>query len=154
MFQEIFLTFLLSALPIVELRGAIPLGIVIYGLPVWLTFVITILGNILPAFFLIPLIGKVDGFLSRHSALWQRVFTKILDRTRDNHVKKFELLKEFALVLLVAIPLPLTGVWTASLAAYIFGIPFKKALPLIFVGLLISAVLVTLATIGVLTFIS
>ena len=58
-------------------------------------------------------------------------------------------MKEFALVVLVAIPLPLTGAWTASLAAYIFGIPYKKAIPLIFLGLVIAGVIVTLVTVGV-----
>ena len=153
MLLEIIYTFVLAMVPVVELRGSIPLGVLVYGLPVWLVFTVSLLGNIVPPLFLIPLIGRIEIFLERHFPFWNRVLGDILKKTRDNHEKRFELLKEFALVTFVALPLPLTGAWTASLAAYIFGIHFKKALPLIFVGLIISATLVTLATMGVLTFI-
>jgi len=149
MFLHSLYTLILSASPLLELRGAIPLGIVVYSLPIWLVLILALVGNIIPPLFLIPIIGKLEGFLENHFPFWQRVFAKILKRTRDNHEKKFEYLKEFALVVLVAIPFPLTGAWSASLAAYIFGIPYKKAIPLIFLGLVIASVIVTLVTIGV-----
>ena len=63
-------------------------------------------------------------------------------------------MKEFILVLFVAIPLPMTGVWTASLVAYVFGIPFRKAIPLIFVGVVIAGVIVVLTTMGIITLFS
>ena len=109
------------------------------------------IGNIIPAFILIPFIGRASVFLSEKSDLWKSFFSYFLARTRNNHAKKFELLKEFALVVLVAIPLPLTGVWTASLVAYIFDIPSRKAIPLIFIGVIIAGMIVTLATLGLIT---
>jgi uncharacterized membrane protein len=147
--MEVLKILFISMVPIIELRGAIPIAIAVYGFSWFLALSLAVIGNMIPPLFLIPLLGRVDTILSKYSALWRRVFAHFLNRTRDNHSKKFELLKEFALIILVAIPLPLTGAWTASLAAYIFGIPFKKAIPLIFVGLVIAGIIVTLATLGI-----
>ena len=66
MFLHSLYTFILSASPVVELRGAIPLGIVVYSLPVWLVLVLALIGNIIPPLFLIPIIGRLEGFLERH----------------------------------------------------------------------------------------
>ena len=138
-------------LPVVELRGAIPFAMATYGFSPWEALLVAVIGNIIPAFILVPFIGRAGVFLSEKSELWKSFFSYFLVRTRNNHTKKFELLKEFALVVLVAIPLPLTGVWTASLVAYIFDIPFRKAIPLIFIGVVIAGVIVTLATLGFIT---
>lgn len=141
-------------LPIVELRGAIPFAMTAYGFSAWAAFSVAVVGNIIPAFFLVPLIGRVDAFLSEKSGLWKKVFSHFLERTRNNHEKKIEIFKEFALVVLVAIPLPLTGVWTASLVAYVFGIPPRKAIPLIFAGVVIAGAIVVLTTMGFISFFS
>ena len=145
---EIIHVFIISMLPVVELREAIPFGMTVYGVSGLTAFLVAIVGNIIPAFFLVPLVGRVGAFLAEKSELWKKIFFHFLNKTRDNHEKKFELMKEFALLVLVAIPLPFTGVWTASLAAYVFGIPFRKAIPLMFVGVVIAGAIVTLATAG------
>jgi len=138
-------------LPIVELRGAIPFAMATYGFSAWEALSVAVIGNIIPAFILVPFIGRAGAFLSEKSDLWKRFFSYFLAKTRNNHEKKFEIFKEFALVVLVAVPLPLTGVWTASLVAYIFDIPFRKAIPLIFIGVIIAGMIVTLATLGFIT---
>ena len=148
MLQELHILFI-SMLPIIELRGSIPVAIAIYGFPVWKALLVAVIGNIIPALFIISLIGKVDEYLSKRSPLWQRLYSHYITKTRDNHQKKFELVKEFVLVVLVAIPLPLTGAWTAALVAYIFGIPMRNAIPLILLGLIIAGIIVVLATAGV-----
>ena len=134
--------------PVVEISGAIPLAIVSFHFSPFQAYVLALSGNLIPPLFLIPLLGRVDAFLSARSALWQRYFTRFLERTRDNHIKKFEVLKELTLFVLLVIPTPLTGVWTASLLAHIFGIPFKKAIPLIVVGQLIAGGVVVATTLG------
>jgi len=151
MFLETLNILIISFLPIVELRGAIPFAILVYDFSPWTAYLLAVIGNIVPPLLLIPFIGRVDAFLSERSGLWRRAFTHFLDKTRDNHSKKFKRLKEFTLVVLVAVPLPITGAWTASLVAYIFGIPFRKAIPLIFLGLLISGAIVLTATLGLIT---
>ncbi|MBI2674092.1 MAG: small multi-drug export protein [Candidatus Zambryskibacteria bacterium] len=141
-------------LPVVELRGAIPVAMTVYGFSAWMAFFVAVIGNMVPAFFLVPLIGAIGDFLSEKSDLFRKTFSSFLSRTRNNHEQKFARLKEFTLVVLVAIPLPFTGVWTASLVAYVFGIPFRKAVPLIFLGVVIAGVIVVLTTMGIITLFS
>lgn len=154
MIPDFFHILIIAASPIVELRGAIPVAITMYDFSPLAAFCLALIGNIIPPLVLIPCLGFVDKFFQERSEYWRRFFGTLLRRTRDNHEKKFELLKEFALVILVAIPLPLTGAWSASLAAYVFGIPFRKAIPLIFLGLIIAGAIVLGATVGVTTFFS
>ena len=148
MFIEIINILLISMSPVVELRGSIPFAILSYNFPVWLALLVSVVGNVIPPLFLIPIISRAGALLSDRSNLWQRMFAHALQKTRDNHEKKFEILKEFTLVVLVAIPLPFTGVWTASLASYVFGIPFRKAILLISLGVILAGIIVTLVTIG------
>ena len=74
---------------------------------------------------------------------FDKFFTFLFERTRRKHSKKFEKWGALALITFVAIPLPITGGWSGALAAFVFGIPFKKALPLIFSGVIIAGVIVT-----------
>lgn len=142
-------TFLVAMSPVFELRGAIPLAIGVYGLPVWSAYVFAVVGNLVPALS-IPIIGIVVGRLSARFSFFDRFFIWLFAHTRKKHEGKFERYREFALILFVAIPLPFTGVWTASLAAFVFGIPFKKAFPLIGIGVIIAGIIVTLVTLGIL----
>ena len=148
MFQEIFYIFIIAMSPIVEISGAIPLAIVKFNFSPWEAYSVALLGNLIPPLFLIPFLGRVDALLSARSALWQKYFGKILARTKDNHEKKFLVLKESLLFLLLVIPTPLTGVWTVSLLAHIFGISLRKAYPLIVGGQLVAGVVVLGATLG------
>jgi uncharacterized membrane protein len=136
---------IISMLPIFELRGGIPAGAVL-GMPVWQAAVFAVIGNMIPIPFILWLLGPVSRWLSEHSRTMRRFFDWLFARTRRRHTQSFERWKEFALVIFVAIPLPITGAWTGSVAAFLFGIPFRVALPLIFVGVMIAAVVVSLAT--------
>jgi len=143
------ITLIIGALPISELRGAIPIAIGVYNMPIPVAFFWAVLGNIIPVIFILWFLEKVSNFLSHRIYFFNRFFTWLFENTRKNHSQKFELLKEFALVILVAVPLPFTGAWTGALAAFVFGIPFKKAFPLIVLGILIAGVIVTCATMGI-----
>jgi len=142
-------TFLIAMSPVFELRGAIPLAIGLYGLPVWSAYFFAVVGNLVPSLSIL-LIGVLSNWLSHKFSFFDRLFTWLFARTRGQHAKKFERYKDFALILFVAIPLPFTGVWTASLAAFVFGIPFRRAFPLIGIGVIIAGIIVTLLTLGVL----
>jgi uncharacterized membrane protein len=150
--KEYLLTLLTAAAPVAELRGSIPLALGIYGMPVATAFILSIVGNMIPVFFILWLLDPVQKFLSKNFKFMNRFFTWLFSWTRSRHAKKFERYEAFALILLVAIPLPMTGAWTGSLAAFVFGIPYKKALPLIFLGVLIAGTIVTLASTGVIKF--
>ena len=141
-------TFLIAMTPIGELRASIPVALGIYGLSVWTAFLFSVLGNLIPVIFLLLFFEKLSDYLSRHSNLSNRFFSWLFKRTRENNKEKFKRWKEFALIILVAIPFPFTGAWTGSICAFVFGVPAKKAFSLITAGVLIAGTIVTLATVG------
>jgi len=145
--------FLIAMSPIFELRGSIPVALGVYHLPIWSTYLVSIIGNLVPVVFLLLLLESVSGYLSQRSYFFNRFFTWLFERTRKKHANKFERWKEFALVIFVAIPIPFTGAWTGSLCAFVFGIPFKKAFPLIALGVIMAGLIVTLTTLGIINFI-
>lgn len=143
-------TFIVSMLPIVELRGAIPVGVA-FGLPVWQAALISIVGNIIPAPFIIAFIRVIMDWLRTKSKAMQK-FVAWLEKKgtgpKADQVRKAEF---WGLMLFVAVPLPGTGAWTGSLVAALLDIRMKRALPPIILGVLIAAVIVSLATAGVVT---
>jgi uncharacterized membrane protein len=145
------ITMLVGAAPISELRGAIPLAIGVYQMSPWNAFFWAVLGNILPIIFVLWFLESVSNYLSRRFYFFNRFFTWLFERTRKKHSRHFEIWGGLALMVFVAIPLPLTGGWSGAVAAFVFGIPYKKALPLICLGIVIAGVIVTLASIGVLS---
>ena len=148
-FTEEIKTILTAMTPIFELRGSIPLALTVFNLPIWSAFLLSILGNLIPVIFILWFLEFVSNFLSNRSLMFKRFFNWLFERTKRNHQKKFDKWQSLALLILVAIPLPLTGAWTGSLVAFVFGIPKKKAFLLISIGVLIAGVIVTLSTLGI-----
>jgi uncharacterized membrane protein len=142
-------TFLIAATPFIELRGSIPIALFGFNLSVLSAFIFSVLGNIFPCIFILLFLDKVSSFLSRKNLYFKRFFTWLFNRTKNKNQNNFEKYKELFLILFVAIPLPVTGAWTGSLCAFLFNVPFKKALPLISLGVMISGVIVTLISLGI-----
>ncbi len=142
-------TFLLAMTPLFELRAAIPLALGVYKLPLWSAYLFSVAGNVIPVILILWLLETVANFLSKHFYFFNRFFAWLFERTRNHHKHKFERWEALALVILVAIPLPLTGAWTGALVAFVFGIPFKKAFLLISAGVMIAGLIVALATLGI-----
>jgi len=140
--------FLTAMLPIVELRGAIPLGLISYDLPVWQVFITAILGNLVPVVLLYLFLGIIIKWLQKYGNFWQRFFSWLFARTHKRHSAKFEKYGSLALLLFVAIPLPMTGGWTGVLLAYLFGITLKHTLQYVLGGLIIAGLIVTGITLG------
>lgn len=141
--------FLIAMSPLFELRGSIPLALGIYNVPVLPAFFISVIGNLVPVIFLLWLLKSVSRILMQRFSFFDRFFNWLFERARRKHTAKFERWKEYALIVLVAIPLPFTGAWTGSLCAFVFGIPFKKAFPLIALGVIIAGVIVTLLSLAI-----
>ncbi len=150
--NDIVKIFLTAMTPIGELRASIPLGLTILHQPWFLVFVISVIGNMIPPVFILWLFPKVSGWLMSHSNLMNRFLTWLFDRTRKKAHARIEKYGDLALIIFVAIPLPNTGAWTGTLAAWLFGIPMKRALPNILYGVLIAGVIVTLITAGLINF--
>lgn len=144
--KEIFLILLLGASPISEVRGAIPVGFLIFDLNIFWVYFIAVLGNFIIVPFALVFLKYFSDFLIRRFYFFNRLLNYIFSRTRDHHAHKFEKWEHWALLILVAIPLPFTGAWTGSVAAFLFDIPFKKSLALILGGILIAGLIVSLLT--------
>ncbi|MAF79692.1 ligand-binding protein SH3 [bacterium] len=136
------LTVLIAALPVAELRGAIPLAVFVWNISPLTAFFLAVIGNFL---IVIPLLWfwhfAVHRLAKRYHFV-HRCKEWMFDRTHRRHGGKFELLKEFALFFLVAIPLPFTGAWTGTVAAYLFGVPFWRAVLWIGLGIIFAGILV------------
>ncbi len=143
-------TLLIAMLPIAELRAAIPLAITTFDLSWWSAYLWAVIGNIIPAIFLLLFLDPVARFLRKHSRAFDRFFEWVFTRTRKRFISKSQKYGRFiALVLFVAIPLPITGAWTGSAAAFLFGIPFSRSWPAVCLGVCISGVIVTITTVGI-----
>lgn len=154
MFWKILLVFLVSMVPLIELRGAIPIAIGIgVELPVWAILIIAVIGNLLP----VPIIYLfARKFLEWGSKVKWKPFKKICNFCLKKGEKAGEkLLKKAgnggtytALFLFVAIPLPGTGAWTGTLAASILNLDFKKTITAISAGVLVAGLIMLLASLG------
>ncbi len=138
---------LMSMVPMTELRLAIPIGCGL-GLPAWQSFVAAVVGNMLPVPFIVLFIRRIFAFIRRHWSFLNGILDRIEKKAENNmeRVQRFEIL---GLCLFVAIPLPGTGAWTGSLIAALLDIRLRRALPTIFLGVLIAGVIVTLISYGV-----
>ncbi len=132
------LVFLISMIPIVELRGAIPVGVAL-GVDSWLLYFLCVLGNCIPVPFIV--------FIARPLIDWllKTKFLKGVGNWLENKVRKHsdKVLKYevFGLLLFVAIPIPGTGAWTGALIAALLDIRIKKSFPSILAGVMIAGII-------------
>ncbi|MCF7794477.1 MAG: small multi-drug export protein [Candidatus Cloacimonetes bacterium] len=136
--------FLLAMLPIFELRGSIPMGIHYYHLPYWKVIPISLAGNMIPIFFILLFFGFITKICFKFK-FTRKILEAVFRRTRSKSeiIEKYE---EVGLMIFVAIPLPVTGAWTGSLAAYLMGLSFWKSILFIFLGVFIASVVVSFLT--------
>ena len=140
---------LCSALPIIELRGGIPLGAVL-GLAWWESFWLAIVGNMLPVPFILLFVNRVIARMSRSKfKLFHKIGSWLLRKAEKNR-ERIEKYGFGGVCLFVAVPLPVTGAWTGSLVAATVGMRFWRALLSAFLGVLIAATLVTMISYGAL----
>ncbi|AKB80035.1 Small multidrug export protein [Methanosarcina horonobensis HB-1 = JCM 15518] len=135
----------IGALPISELRGAIPVAMGIYGMGPLEAYFLSVLGNLIPVVPLLLFLEPVSKNLRRYR-IFDIFFTWLFSRTRRNHSENFEKYGLLALTLFVAVPLPVTGAWTGCAAAFVFGIRFKHSFPAIAAGVMIAGIIVTAVT--------
>ena len=140
MLKAELITFLMAMVPVVELRGAIPYG-VLAGLSVHTAFILAVIGNLLPIPFLVVFTRKVFEWLRTKSEGLDRMVRK-LEAKADKNKELVERSEFFGLMILVAIPLPGTGAWT------MLDMRLKRAMPAIIVGVLVAGIIVTTLTYG------
>ena len=147
MFEE-FQIFLLAMTPIGELRLAIPVGLGVYNLNHGLVYFISVIGNLIPVIFILLFLAPVSNLLSKKSKIFHKFFSWLFKRTEKKYNSKMERYGLPALAAFIAIPLPITGGWTGALIAFLFKVPFKKAFPIITLGVMTAGIIVLLLTQG------
>jgi uncharacterized membrane protein len=148
MIESFAYTFLWSISPIFELRAAIPLGYLHFGLTIQQTFFIALFGNFLAGAIILALLPKIVLFIENYIPIFHTFMNWVFHHTRKKHSHKVEIMGEIVLIFFVAIPLPGSGAWTGALVSYLFGIKYWKAIMLIFIGLTISGISVALLTLS------
>ncbi len=143
---KIITTFLISMVPVIELRGAIPVG---YGkgLNIWVAVAVSIIGNLVPVPFIIVFIRKIFALIRRLLPKFDGLVSRLEKRAenKSDMVKRYSF---WGLFLLVAIPLPGTGAWTGALVAAMLDMRLKRAMPAITLGVIAAAIVVAFITCG------
>lgn len=141
-------TLVTAMMPILEIRGAIPVGVA-SGLDPWLAFAVGFVGNMLPIPILILLTRKIIEWLKEHNMLVK--LTAWLENKGSKGAQKVQKYSFWGLFILVAIPLPGTGAWTGALVASLLDMRLKRALPAIAMGVAVAGLIVLLVTYGVIS---
>lgn len=141
MWQELLVVFGISMVPVLELRGAIPIAIA-YDIPWQIAYLLCVVGNMFPVPFVIAYMKPIFGFIRR-----SKLFVKFIDWLENRTMKKAETVLKYsgiALFIFVAIPAPGTGAWTGAMIAAILGMRMKYSVPWIALGVAVAGMIVTL----------
>ena len=133
------IVFIISMIPILELRGALLVAGPLLGVPVSTAIPLCVIGNIIPVPFILLLITPIFNWMKgtkRLKPLVDKLESKAI--SKSDKIEKYEF---WGLVLFVGIPLPGTGAWTGSLIAALLGIRFKKAFPAVIIGICMATVI-------------
>ena len=140
-FWKCVIVFIIGMVPIIELRGAIPVGMVWLDNDYPLVLALSLAGNLIIVPFIVLLFNKIL-YIMRKIKITAKIADK-LEKRAEKNTAKIENLMFVGLMLFVAIPLPGTGAWTASMIAGLMKLPLKKAIPPIVLGVVIAAGIVT-----------
>lgn len=142
--QDCVALFFLSMVPVVELRGAIPMGIAM-GIPPGVTWLVSVAGNMVPVPFIILFIRRIFMWMKRRGGTMSRIVSR-MEKKADRGADLFYRYELLGLCILVAIPLPGTGAWTGALVAAMLRMRMRSAVPAIGLGVCIAgAIMLTLS---------
>ncbi len=131
----------MSMVPLIEQRGAIPVGIFVYNIDYFSVFFISLVGSFVPAPFIYIFFNRIFTWMKTISYFDK--FTIFVDKKIRKNSKKLEKYEEIGLITFVGVPLPTTGLWTGSAVAAVLGLNFKKSMVCVFIGGVISAAIIT-----------
>lgn len=144
--SKLLMTLLWAMVPVVELRGAIPIGMGM-GLDLSTSVVVAIIGNMIPVPFIMLFIRQIFKWMRKVNKTFARVVDRMEEKA-NKHRDKVTKYGFWGLFILVAIPLPGTGAWTGALVAAVMELRFKTALPAIFLGVVGAAIIVSIVSYG------
>ncbi len=140
-------TFLIAAIPVTELRAALPLAYKLYGMSAFWSWFYAVAGTFFTMVVIILALDPIAKILSKHIKLFEKFFIWLFEHTRKKADKKMQKYGSWAIFILSASPIPLVGGMTGALAAFIFNVPLKKSLPLLLAGTMVSGAIVLAVTI-------
>lgn len=146
-FLKYLTVFGMALLPVVELRGAVPYGMAL-DLNPFLVYLLSVIGNLLPAPFIILFVRRIFGWMKTKSEFLRNIVQKMENKaaSKIDTVRKYEM---FGLLIFVAIPAPGTGAWTGALIAAMLEMRLKQAMPSIILGVMIAGVIMLIISGGV-----
>ena len=150
MFLKYLIVSLISMVPLIELRGAIPYAVG-FQLPLLPSYIVAILGNMLPVPFIFLFARKILEW-GKDKKLTKKFFTFCLEKGNKGGKKLQEKAGRnvyFALFLFVGIPLPGTGAWTGTLAASLLNLDFKKSVIAIMGGVVLAGIIMGVISLGI-----
>jgi len=136
---------LMSMVPLIEQRGAIPMGILAFHMNPFLVFVASLIGSFIPSPFIYLFFNKIFAWMKTVKQLTK--FTNFVEKKVQKGSKQLEKYKEIGLITFVGIPLPTTGLWTGTAIAAFMGLNFKKSMWCVFLGGVVSAVIITIVSV-------
>lgn len=136
---------LMSMVPLIEQRGAIPMGILAFHMNPFLVFVASLVGSFIPSPFIYIFFNKIFAWMKTVKQLTK--FTDFVEKKVQKGSKQLEKYKEIGLITFVGIPLPTTGLWTGTAIAAFMGLDFKKSMWCVFLGGVVSAVIITIVSV-------
>jgi len=147
-FPKELATFLIAVIPVTELRAALPLAYKVYGLSAFAAWFYSVMGTFAAMVVIVLLLDPIAQFLSKHIDFFKKFFDWLFEHTRKRAGAKMEKYGSWAIFILAAIPIPFLGGMTGALAAFVFGVPLKKSIPLLLLGTMLSGVIVLIITLS------
>jgi uncharacterized membrane protein len=141
-FPKELATFLIAAIPVTELRAALPLAYKIYKLSAFWAWFWSVAGTFFTMILIVCLLDPIAKLLSSWFGFFQKFFDWLFKHTRERNSGKMEKYGEWAIFILAVIPIPFLGGMTGALAAFVFGVPLRKSLPLLLLGTMVSGLIV------------
>jgi uncharacterized membrane protein len=139
--SKVFYIMIISAIPLIEQRGAIPIGI-FSGVDPITVFIASYIGSLIPVPFIFFLFNWIMNTLRKHN--WLPWLINLVDNKINKNIDKFQKYEEAALITFIGIPLPTTGVWTGTAIASFLKLDMKKTMLCAMLGAFISATVITL----------
>ncbi|MDY0302368.1 MAG: small multi-drug export protein [Candidatus Moranbacteria bacterium] len=137
-FPKGWATFLIAIIPVTELRASIPLAVKVYDMHPFLAWFYSVMGTFFAMILIVFLLDPVSKILSKYISFFEKFFQWLFEHTRKKADKKVQKYGLWSVFILAAIPIPLLGGLTGALAAFVFGFPAKKSLPLLLLGTMVS----------------
>jgi len=141
-------TLLIAMSPLIELRGAIPIAITVYQLPITTAYLLAVIGNLVPLVFIVLVGNPLAIWFSGQAPVFKTIIDFVFGKVRKKAEKLGMLGENLIVVILTAIPIPLIGGWTGAISAVVLGLPPQRAILMVFIGTIISGITVTILTLA------